>query len=295
MGRYFHLTSLHCALMVAEEGSFLGASRRVGIHYSALSRRIRDLELALGASLFERHPSGARPTPTGARFLRNLSRSLDDLDRTLAMVSAGKGEAGSLSIGFDTSLHNGELLDAVKDFLHSRTGVAVRFVETRRAELASALNERTIDLAIAPGQVRHNSGPSLQLWGSCLYVAVAADHPLAGRAAVEWMELRGHAVVTNTQPADAIGFATPGIAGGKLSIVHNDVSRETLLGLVREGMGIAVVPDNKPSANGMAFAKLCNQGHPVWIRYFARWRPEYPNPALFEFVAFLRKRYHAAS
>ncbi|WP_156941336.1 LysR family transcriptional regulator [Mesorhizobium sp. LNJC405B00] len=296
MRRSIQLTTLRSALVIAEAGSILGASRCMGIHYSALSRRIRDLELTLGVILFKRHPFGVLPTPTGARFLSNLGRVLDDLDRTLAMVEkAGKGEAGRLSIGFDASLHTGELLHAATDFVRNRTDVAIRFVETSRDELAKALNERAIDLAIVTGRLRNCSGSSLQLRGSRLVVAVTTDHPLAERAIVEWAELEGHRVLTNAHPADTILFTGLAIAGESLPIVHNDVSRETLLGLVREGMGIAVVPENEagPSANGIAFARLCNEGHPVRTRYFANWLSDNSDPVLAAFIASLRIRYHA--
>ncbi|MER9191644.1 helix-turn-helix domain-containing protein [Mesorhizobium australicum] len=66
MRRRVQLITLDCAIVIAEEGSFLGASRRLGIHHSALSRRIRDLEHSLGTTLFERHQVGVRPTPAGA-------------------------------------------------------------------------------------------------------------------------------------------------------------------------------------------------------------------------------------
>ncbi|TIU45606.1 MAG: LysR family transcriptional regulator [Mesorhizobium sp.] len=132
MRRHIQLITLECALVIAEEGSFLGASRRMGIHHSALSRRIRDLERSLGTVLFERHTGGVRPTLAGAELLRNLRRVLTDLDGTLAMVKTA-GQAGGGSIGFDASLHATEFLDAVAAFIRSRPDIALRFVEEKRA------------------------------------------------------------------------------------------------------------------------------------------------------------------
>src|SRR4051794_33421837 len=102
MRRRVQLLTLDCAIVIAEEGSFLGASRRLGIHHSALSRRIRDLEHSLGTTLFERHQVGVRPTSAGARLLGSLRRVLTDLDSTLAMVgSAEEGQTGSSLTNFD--------------------------------------------------------------------------------------------------------------------------------------------------------------------------------------------------
>lgn len=139
MRRRVQLITLECALVVAEEGSFLGASRRAGIHHSALSRRIRDLEHSLGIALFERHTGGVRPTPIGAELLRNLRRVLIDLDGTLAMVNTDRGrEANAASTAYEPFLHANEILDIVSDVLRSKPDVAIRFVETRRGGRAAS-------------------------------------------------------------------------------------------------------------------------------------------------------------
>ncbi|RVD30971.1 LysR family transcriptional regulator [Mesorhizobium sp. M4B.F.Ca.ET.017.02.2.1] len=134
MRRRIQLLTLDCALVVAEEGSFLGASRRTGIHHSSLSRRIRDLEHALGTAIFARHPGGVRPTPAGAALLRDLRRVLRDLDGTLATAGTARGQQGDgPTAGPEVSEHVTELLDAVVDFIRSTPDVSLRFVETKRA------------------------------------------------------------------------------------------------------------------------------------------------------------------
>ncbi|KAA3447964.1 hypothetical protein C7I87_23700 [Mesorhizobium sp. SARCC-RB16n] len=102
MRRSIQLLTLHFATVVAEEGSFLGASRRLGIHHSALSRRIKDLELRLGVTLFDRHPGGVRATAVSACFLAKIRHILKDLDDTLQGVeSAGHSDGQPLPIGSD--------------------------------------------------------------------------------------------------------------------------------------------------------------------------------------------------
>ncbi|MGX5843639.1 LysR family transcriptional regulator [Mesorhizobium sp. ArgA1] len=90
--RSLQLTTLHCALIAAEEGSFLGASRRLAMHHSALSRRIKHLELRLGVALFKRHPGGVQPTAIGDRFLTRVRRTLADLEDALAGVDTARSQ-----------------------------------------------------------------------------------------------------------------------------------------------------------------------------------------------------------
>lgn len=133
MRRSIQLATLRYAVVIGEECSLLCASQRLGIHHSALSRRIRDLEHALGITLFTRHPSGMRPTAAGAGFLRDLRRVLADLDTALAVIEgAVERETRSPAIDFDACLLGGELLHAVTDFIRTRPEIALR-LEAKRA------------------------------------------------------------------------------------------------------------------------------------------------------------------
>ncbi len=52
-------------LAVAREGSISGASRRLGVQHSTVSRRMRSLEKQLGSALIERKKSGYELTEAG--------------------------------------------------------------------------------------------------------------------------------------------------------------------------------------------------------------------------------------
>ena len=60
----------------AEHGSFRKAAAALGIQESTVSRRIRDLEDHLGASLFQRHNGGVMLTLAGHRLLRHPRKAL---------------------------------------------------------------------------------------------------------------------------------------------------------------------------------------------------------------------------
>lgn len=59
------LRQIRYFLAAAEHGSFLKAASALEIQESAISRRIRDLEDELGASLFQRHNGGVCLTLAG--------------------------------------------------------------------------------------------------------------------------------------------------------------------------------------------------------------------------------------
>lgn len=138
MWRSIQLITLYCTLVIAEEGSFLGASRRLRIHHSALSRRIRHLELMLGVALFERHPGGVKATAAGEHFLANIRRILNDLEDVLERVeAAGPGNSRQSSIGLDASFCNCAVLKAVVGSMGNDPDVTPFIAFLRRLHPAS--------------------------------------------------------------------------------------------------------------------------------------------------------------
>lgn len=298
MRRSIQLFTLQCVLVVAEEGSFLGASLRLNMHHTALSRRVRALELTLGVTLFDRHSSGVRPTAAGERFLANLRRVLTDLDSTLSMVDrSGRGETGRLSIGIDAPLPASGYVDAVVAFVGDRPDVDIRFTEAPHAELRAGLRSRAIDMVIAPGFDRRGPGESLSLWRDRIVVAMAKEHPLADRAEIGWEDLAGETILANQQSLDLANLC--GITANSTlpSAVLHDVSLLSLLNLVRKGIGVSLLPESDAAnlIDGVVSSALINHGRSVRLRYDAHWRSDNSNPVLAAFVTFLREKYPDAS
>ena len=65
----FDWDDIRLFLVVAQEGSTLGASKRLNINQTTVSRRIQALEHALKLTLFERDPRGYAVTPHGSALL----------------------------------------------------------------------------------------------------------------------------------------------------------------------------------------------------------------------------------
>ncbi len=74
------LDALH---WIAALGSFERAAERLGTTQSAVSKRIHELEAALGVEIFDRSQRGARLTPTGEAVLATAGDMLDLRDRLL--------------------------------------------------------------------------------------------------------------------------------------------------------------------------------------------------------------------
>ena len=101
----------------SEQGSLRKAAMLLNIEESAVSRRIRDLEDRLGASLFHRHSGGVSLTVAGQRFIRRARIALQQIEDGISDVAAiGRSEDGIVKIGIFSSLASGFLFDLMKAF-----------------------------------------------------------------------------------------------------------------------------------------------------------------------------------
>ncbi|WP_448321826.1 LysR family transcriptional regulator, partial [Streptomyces sp. CO7] len=78
---------------VADTGGFSAAAVALGLTQSAVSHSVRGSERKIGAVLFDRDRTGARPTPAGEKAVAHARRVLRLLDVlvTEARAAAGTG------------------------------------------------------------------------------------------------------------------------------------------------------------------------------------------------------------
>ncbi len=90
--RFLSLTSLRVLLALAERGSTVAAADAVHLTQSAVSKQLAKLEEAIGQPLFVRHPSGLRPTPAGAIYVRQARvavKAMEDAALEVARLFVG--------------------------------------------------------------------------------------------------------------------------------------------------------------------------------------------------------------
>ena len=86
------LRQLNTFLTVADTGSFSRASEKLFVAQPALSRQIQMLESALHVEVFVRHARGVVLTTAGELLYDHARKLMQELERTLADVTAIAGE-----------------------------------------------------------------------------------------------------------------------------------------------------------------------------------------------------------
>ena len=182
-------SELEKLVAVAEAGKIVAAADRLAMTQPALTRAIARLESRFGAPLFERLPTGLRPTPLGAavaeqarRLLRAFVEAEDRIDGALA------GRSGRIRATADALWMQAVMPEAVGRFREDFPEVEVRLRSAGRAEGQRLLESGDSDLHCGgiddrkrlPDHLRREPLPALTMG-----VVAHRHHPLqAGGATV---------------------------------------------------------------------------------------------------------------
>jgi DNA-binding transcriptional LysR family regulator len=174
------LQHLRYAVAAADYGSFRQAGEALLLQQSTLSRCIRQLEHAIGMTIFDRSNGGVQATPAGRDFLRMARSILDQMDTlVVSAYSTGRGEAGRLVIGFYTSLSAGNLRASLIEYAQRFPQITIGMIESSRIRLVTALQNGAIDLAIVTGGTPFHGNKSMSLWSERVVITLPEGHRLA--------------------------------------------------------------------------------------------------------------------
>src|ERR1700757_4336071 len=135
-------------LAVAETLHFSKAAERLGMAQPPLSQQIRRLEELIGHRLFDRTTRGVKLTLAGQLLAERARSTLEKVDDDLAQVRRlGRGEEGTLTVGFSGSVMFTRLPAAIESYRRRYPKVELRLRELVTSAQIPALLDGTIDLA----------------------------------------------------------------------------------------------------------------------------------------------------
>lgn len=277
---------------VAEELHFGRAAERLHIAQPSLSRAIRDLEQQLGTDLFTRTKRSVRLTDAGWTLWREAPRALTEFERVLDETRrVGRGEVGELRLGFLPSATI-ELVPAlVRASRAAFPAVRLQLLELLDEPQLEALRERRLDLGLL--RTARPGGDLMfePLVREHLSVAVAHDHPLAGRKRVRYADLRDQPLILWPRPAapetfDAV-IAACRDAGFSPRAIQEATSAYTIIGLVAAGVGVSVLASSYRGRSGEDVVFIPITGSETTLQL--AWRRHEPSAARDNLIAVARR------
>src|SRR4051812_4471609 len=251
-----HLAALEA---VGRAHSFVAAARELGYTQSAISQQIARLEQAAGERLVER-PGGPRPvslTDAGPLLLRHADAIVAQLDAAQAdMAALAEGAAGPLRVGIFQSVGARVLPGLLRSFREAwpRVEVSVR-EETDAADLLRMLEHGELDLTFADLPLPDGPFEWEEILRDPSVLVVPAGDELAQRdAAPPLRELAGMPLVTWRQLGEPETYLRGRVPD--LNVIFRSDDNGTLIGLVAEGLGVAVVPQLVVNPRNPAYVSL---------------------------------------
>lgn len=250
----FDLVSVRLVVLCDQHGSLSAAARSSHLAVAAASRRLQDLETAVGTPLFERHARGLKPTPAGRLFAKHglvLLQTLDQLDTELGDLR--QGVARHIRLCASTAAINQFLPPLLARWSQAHPEVRVDLEEQVSEAVIMTLREGRADVGIfVAGPETHglHTHPFRQ---DELVLILPPDHPqAASRRPVafadlldeDWISLNHGAAMLRHQQQAALAAQRP------LRLRMQVRSFDAVCHLVASGLGLAILP--KAAAQPMA-------------------------------------------
>jgi DNA-binding transcriptional LysR family regulator len=240
------LHSLHLFATVAKDGSISRAAERHHIAASALSRRLADLERAVGAPLLVRSPKGVLVTAVGRVVLQHAERIHDELRCLLDDATAALEAQVTVRLCASHSVACGVLPELLRAFQPSAEHVRVEISEADSSDVVAACADGAADIGIGLG-VRAplpESVESWTLWMDRLQVLMREDHLLARAHGVRFEQVLAFPLI-GSNPAGPLFELLRQQAAllGQVFVAGVTASSFTGAGRLAEaGLGLAIMP-----------------------------------------------------
>lgn len=242
---------------VAELGSFTRAATFLSVVQPALSRQVRQLEIELGQTLFERNGRGVILTEAGSRLLEHTRGILTQVGRARQELEDQRnGDSGHFVLGLPPSLGRTVTVPLVKAFGELMPHVKLATVEGLSAYIVEWLTIGRVDCALVYNAAGSPSIELQPLLEEQLFLIAPADEAAVRRARknVALAELSQYPLIIPSRP-HALRMTVENAMAGvdqKIRVAYEIESIPAIVDLVRQRHGYAVLPLNAVKSSQFA-------------------------------------------
>lgn len=286
------LRHLRYFLMVAKELHFRRAAERLYIAQPGLSRQIKQLEAAVGASLFDRHNRKVQLTPAGMFLQKEVKEMISSLEKTFTKTRMiATGERGTLRLGYIGSAMNRVIPNLLLRLKTDYPEIRFSLKEMENPDQLNALIGKEIDL----GFVRVEQVPAPLTTKAVLEEAFSLvlplDHPVTADnfAGLEQFKDDFFILFESTYSESyhekvmrlfaGVGF-TPRVS-------HNTVNASSIYRLVANNFGVSIVPDSLTQGFDLPIRFISLDRYAPRTTLSAVWHRNNENPIMQNILAML--------
>jgi DNA-binding transcriptional LysR family regulator len=251
--RRLDLTTLQLFLAIHEEGTLTKAAEREAIAVSAASKRLLELEQAIGVALFVRKARGMDLTPAGETLLTHARRMLLSVEKIgLELAEHAQGVRGYVRMVANLSAIVEFLPEDLRGFLRQHEQVKLDLEERPSGSVVKGVEDSWADIGICSGDV-DTRGLHTELYRRDQLVLVArGDHPLAARSSVAFEESLDydHVGLHTDSSINARSHLASRAAGKLLKVRIHVPGFDAVCRMAQVGMGVGLIPRDVFNAIG---------------------------------------------
>jgi LysR family nitrogen assimilation transcriptional regulator len=234
---------------VAELGSFTRAASFLSIVQPALSRQVRQLEVELGQSLFERNGRGVVLTDAGSRLLEHTRGILTQIGRARQELEEQRnGDSGHITLGLPPSLGRSVTVPLVKAFRQLLPNVRLATVEGLSTYVLEWLSIGRVDCALVYNATASPTTDLQPMLEDQLFLIAPPDRVAVRRVrkSIALAELGQYPLIIPSRPHAMRMSVENALAGveQKIQVAYEIESIPAIIELVHERLGFAVLTLN---------------------------------------------------
>lgn len=238
-----NISQLQILLAVVERGSFSEAALQLETSQSAVSRAIASLEAELGVSLLSRGRFGARLTPVGERILVHMQHILQAHDQIhQAIHQEQRLDSGRVRLASFRSAATHLLPPLIAQFCQQFPNVEVTLTENDPTGVELALREGRVDIGLVP---LPRTSDALETWEIARdeFVVLLPPQAEAVPDRLTWDDLSDYSfILYNYAECTTAVREHWALWGQTFKVVHEIKEDSTIVSLVSQGLGAAVLP-----------------------------------------------------
>jgi DNA-binding transcriptional LysR family regulator len=243
--RRLDLTTLQIFLAIQEEGSLTRAAGREAIAVSAASKRLVEMEQALGVALYVRKARGMTLTPAGETLLTHARRILLSVEKIgEELAEHAHGLRGYVRMVANLSAIVEFLPEDLRIFLNLHEQLKIDLEERPSGAVVKGVEDGWAEIGICSGDIDTRDLYNVLYRRDRLVLVMRDDHPLAQRDRVSFVD---------TLEFDHVGLHAHSSINMRTHLASRSAGRhlktrihvpgfDAVCRMAQVGMGLGVIP-----------------------------------------------------
>ena len=233
-------------LEVVKQQSCTRAAAALSLTQPAVSHHIRQLEAALGVTLFKQEKGRLQLTKEGEIAVLYARRMKALQARMVTDLADAERRLSRIRIGITHTAESSRIAEALAQYSSQNSGLTITIVTDTIKNLYEMLDNFELDLAIVEDRPSGGRFHSLLLDTDCLMCAVSNRSPLARQTMVTIEELKRQKMIlrsagsaTRTQFESTL--TAVGESADDFDVILEVDNIATIKDLIRKGLGVSIL------------------------------------------------------